>query len=144
MENVSQGLLAASPIKVGPQVQRPSALPVAGLRFAFFEGEAPSSSDTAKLLNSHFRFLGRESGGERECPFLCKSLYLSCNGASMSVLERSELLKSVALQCKRGTVEVGSGVPPGALASADATCSAVECSARKALDSHCCSWLRVA
>lgn len=37
-----------------------SVLPVAELRFAFFEGEARSSSDAAKVLNSYFRFLGRE------------------------------------------------------------------------------------
>lgn len=35
-------------------------LPVADLRFTFFQGEAPNSRNAAKLLNSYFRFLGRE------------------------------------------------------------------------------------
>lgn len=58
VENIFQTFLAASLLKVGHQVER--LLPVADLRFTFFQGEAPNSRDAAKLLNSYFRFLGRE------------------------------------------------------------------------------------
>lgn len=60
VENGSSGFLAACLMKAGPQEQQRPLSPVAELRFAFFESEAPSSSDAAKVLNSDFRFLGRK------------------------------------------------------------------------------------